>query len=186
MLERIPGGCLSCSTYLFWNPKVYIDELTKNSSLQEILHALLEDYYIEITDKAYHRLMTADNVSKFRPEILERLEAHAKSKRYLETTAREFAEQESIGLEEAREKTLSLLHYVIASFRQMDDILEDINKKHSRYQRAAVNRARFLLTSGEDMMFVASSRPPRPVSSTVTSGRCRAKRTKAMAVRVSK
>ena len=133
------------------NIKVYIDALTRNSSLQEILHALLEEYYLEITDKAYHRLMTADNVSKFRPEILERLEAHAKSRRYIETTAKEFAEQESISLEEARERTLSLLHYIIDSFRQMDDILEDINKKNSRYQRAAVNRARFLLTSGEDI-----------------------------------
>ena len=32
----------------------------------------------------------------------------------------------------------------------MDDILDEINKKNSRYQRAAINRAKFLLTDSED------------------------------------
>ncbi len=133
------------------NIKLYIDALTRHSTVAEILEALLDDYYSNVTDKAYHRLMTSDNVAKFRPEIIERLESHARSTRYLSQTAAEFAEQDSISVEEAREKTLNLLHYVIDSFRQMDDILEDINKKNTRYQRAAVNRARFLLTSSDDI-----------------------------------
>lgn len=44
-----------------------------------------------------------------------------------------------------------MLHEVIDAFRQMDEILSEINKKNTRYQRAAINRARFLLSSGEDV-----------------------------------
>ncbi len=133
------------------NIKIYIDDLTKHSTVSEILDALLNDYYSNVIDKAYHRLLTSDNVSKFRPEIIERLDSHARSERYLKQTAKEVAVLDSISYEDAREKTLGMLHYVIDSFRQMDDILEDINKKNTRYQRAAVNRARFLLTSNEDI-----------------------------------
>ena len=49
------------------NIKHYIDELTKHSTVAEIMDALFNDYITNIVDKAYHRLLTSDNVSKFRP-----------------------------------------------------------------------------------------------------------------------
>ncbi|MGN0314382.1 MAG: Wadjet anti-phage system protein JetA family protein [Fusicatenibacter sp.] len=133
------------------NIKRYIDELTKHSTVAEILDALLNDYYSNVVDKAYHRLLTSDNVSKFRPEILERLEANSRSSRYLNKASAEIAELKEVTSEEAREQVLTMLHEVIGTFRQMDDILGEINKKNTRYQRAAINRARFLLSSGEDI-----------------------------------
>ncbi|MBQ7840110.1 MAG: hypothetical protein IJ390_06460 [Lachnospiraceae bacterium] len=133
------------------NIKRYIDELTKHSTVAEIMDALLNDYYSNVVDKAYHRLLTSDNVSKFRPEILERLEANSKSKRYLNAAAKEIAELKEISEEEAGELVLEILHEVIDAFRRMDEILDEINKKNTRYQRAAINRARFLLSSGEDI-----------------------------------
>ncbi|RKJ07252.1 hypothetical protein D7X87_01095 [bacterium D16-54] len=42
--------------------------------LLQIAEALFQDYMENIVDKAYHRLLTLDNVSKCRPEILGRLE----------------------------------------------------------------------------------------------------------------
>lgn len=133
------------------NIKRYIDELTKHSTVAEIMDALLNDYYSNVVDKAYHRLLTSDNVSKFRPEILERLEANSRSSRFLNKASGEIAELREMSLEEAREQVLSMLHEVIAAFRQMDEILSEINRKNTRYQRAAINRARFLLSSSEDI-----------------------------------
>ena len=52
--------------------KHYIDELTKYKTPAEIMHVLFNDYIENIVDKAYHRLLTSDNVSKFRPEIVKR------------------------------------------------------------------------------------------------------------------
>ncbi len=133
------------------NIKRYIDELTKHSTVAEILDALLNDYYTNVVDKAYHRLLTSDNVSKFRPEIIERLEANSRSRRFLNAAAKEISELKEITLEEADEMVLELLHEVIDAFRKMDEILDEINKKNTRYQRAAINRARFLLSSSEDI-----------------------------------
>ncbi len=133
------------------NIKRYIDELTKHSTVSEILDALLNDYYSNVVDKAYHRLKTADNVSKFRPEILERLEANSRSRSYLKRASAELAAMREITEEEAKEQVLYMLHDVIDAFRRIDDILGEIDKKNSRYQRAAINRARFLLSSSEDV-----------------------------------
>lgn len=69
------------------NIKHYIDELTKHKTVAEIMSALFNDYITNIVDKAYHRLLTSDNVSKFRPEIIERLEAYGHSTRYIAKTA---------------------------------------------------------------------------------------------------
>lgn len=133
------------------NIKKYIDELTKHQTIREILDALLNDYYTNVVDKAYHRLVTSDNVSKFRPEIIERLEADAKSKRYLDRASAEIAEIQELTQEQAKEQVLTYLHDVITAFRQMDDILEEINQKNTKYQSAAIARARFLLTSSDDV-----------------------------------
>ncbi len=133
------------------NIKRYIDDLTKHSTVAEIMDALLNDYYTNVVDKAYHRLLTSDNVAKFRPEILERLEADSRNEHFLEVAAAEISELREIPKEEARERVLEQLHEVIDAFRSMDDILDEINKKNTRYQRAAINRARFLLSSSEDI-----------------------------------
>lgn len=133
------------------NIKKYIDELTRHSTVAEIMDALLNDYYTNVVDKAYHRLLTSDNVAKFRPEIIERLESNSRNKRFLNAAAKEISELKELTLEEADEFVLELLHEVIDAFRGMDEILEEINKKNTRYQRAAINRARFLLSSSEDI-----------------------------------
>ncbi len=133
------------------NIKKYIDTLTRYSTVAEILDALLNDYYTNIIDKAYHRLMTSDNVAKFRPEIVQRLEEFSKSREYLDQAAVQIAEINEVTPEEAREEALSMLHQVVDAFRKMDQIIEDINKKNMKYQRAAINRARFLLSGSDDV-----------------------------------
>ncbi|MGL5435357.1 MAG: Wadjet anti-phage system protein JetA family protein [Lachnospiraceae bacterium] len=131
--------------------KHYIDDLTRHSTVAEIMDALFNDYITNIVDRAYHRLLTSDNVSKFRPEIIERLESRSKSEAYMNQTVKEITALKEIEEEEAKEFIYRCLHEVIEAFRNMDDILNEINKKNSQYQRAAINRARFLLTGSEDI-----------------------------------
>lgn len=133
------------------NIKHYIDELTRHSTVAEIMDALFNDYITNIVDKAYHRLLTSDNVSKFRPEIIERLESKSKSKSYVEKAAGEIAGVQEVDLDTAREHVYRYLHEVIEAFRNMDDILNEINQKNTQYQRAAINRAKFLLSGSEDI-----------------------------------
>ena len=85
------------------NIKHYIDELTKHKTVAEIMNALFNDYITNIVDKAYHRLLTSDNVSKFRPEIIERLEANGHSSRYIAKTSEELAAIREIPVGQAEE-----------------------------------------------------------------------------------
>lgn len=133
------------------NIKHYIDELTKHRTVAEIMDALFNDYITNIVDKAYHRLLTSDNVSKFRPEIIERLEDKSRSKSYVSKAAQEIAGIREISVEEGQELVYRYLHEIIESFRNMDDILMEINQKNTQYQKAAINRARFLLSGDEDV-----------------------------------
>ena len=47
--------------------------------------------------------------------------------------------------------TYHYLHEIIEAFRNMDEILQEINQKNTQYQRAAINRAKFLLAGNEDV-----------------------------------
>ena len=133
------------------NIKHYIDELTKHSTVAEIMDALFNDYITNIVDKAYHRLLTSDNVSKFRPEIIERLERKSRSVSYVAKAGKEIAGIREVSEEEGKELVYRYLHEIIEAFRNMDDILTQINEKNTQYQRAAINRAKFLLTGNEDV-----------------------------------
>ena len=133
------------------NIKHYIDELTKHRTVAEIMDALFNDYITNIVDKAYHRLLTSDNVSKFRPEIIERLESKSRNKTYVAKAAQEIAGIREISVEEGQELVYRYLNEIIEAFRNMDDILMEINQKNTQYQRAAINRARFLLSGDEDV-----------------------------------
>ncbi len=130
---------------------VLVDELTRHKTVAEIMDALFNDYITNIVDKAYHRLLTSDNVSKFRPEIIDRLESKSRSRAYVEKTAAEIAGIREIPVKEAEELVYHYLHQIIDAFQNMDEILKEINQKNTQYQRSAVNRARFMLTGSEDV-----------------------------------
>lgn len=133
------------------NIKHYIDELTKHKTVAEIMHVLFNDYITNVVDKAYHRLRTSDNVSKFRPEIIERLESKSHNEDYIAKTAKEISGIREVLEEDGRELVYKYLHEIIEAFRNMDDILMEIDQKNTQYQRAAINRARFLLSGDEDV-----------------------------------
>lgn len=131
--------------------KHYIDELTRYKTPAEIMNVLFNDYIENIVDKAYHRLLTSDNVSKFRPEIIERLESKSRSKSYVEKASQELMGIREIPKDEAEELVYHYIHQVIDAFQNMDEILSEINRKNTQYQRAAINRAKFYLIGGEDV-----------------------------------
>lgn len=131
--------------------KHYIDELTKYKTPAEIMDVLFNDYIENIVDKAYHRLLTSDNVSKFRPEIVERLESKSRSKSYIEKASAELAGIREITVKQAEELVYQYIHEIIDAFQNMDDILAEINQKNTQYQKAAINRAKFYLIGGEDV-----------------------------------
>lgn len=69
----------------------------------------------------------------------------------MEKAGAELAGIREIPKEEAEELVYHYIHQVIDSFQNMDEILSEINRKNTQYQRAAINRAKFYLIGGEDV-----------------------------------
>lgn len=133
------------------NIKKYIDELTKYSTVAEIMDILFNDYRANIIDKAYHRLKTSDNVSKFRPEIVEALEDYMKDEEFIKIAAKEISEIKELSSEESMERVRDILRELVDAFHNIDFIIEEIDSKNSQYQRLSINRAKFLLSNSEDL-----------------------------------
>lgn len=133
------------------NIKKYIDELTRYKTVKEIMNALLNDYRENIADKAYHRLKTSENVSKYRPQIVEKLSLFLEDNVFLDEAATKISEIEEMQKEEAVNKTKVYVREVLEAFNNIDDIIYEIDKKNSKYQKSAINRAKFLLSNTEDL-----------------------------------
>jgi hypothetical protein len=75
------------------NIKKYIDALTKQQTPEDIMEALFKDYMINIVDKSYHRLRTSDNISKYRPKVILKLEELSYDSNFIEGAAKFFMEE---------------------------------------------------------------------------------------------
>lgn len=135
------------------NIKKYIDNLTKKQTPEEIMEVLFKDYMINIIDKSYHRLRTSDNISKYRPKIISKLEELSYDNNFVEDAAKFFMEEENLKkLEDGRDKVITIIQNVIYAFNNLDDIMEQIDSKNAKYQRVAVTRAKFLLNNSRDLV----------------------------------
>lgn len=129
----------------------YIDTLTANQSAEEIMENFIV-YHDEIGSKAYHRLKTSDNISRFRGTIVSRLKQFLTNRALLERTVQGYqtVENERDG-EVAEEQVQILVHTLLDQFADYDTIMEEIDRKHNKYIRNAVERAKFLLTTSNDV-----------------------------------
>lgn len=127
------------------------DEL-KDDDPSALIHLHFEDYMKDETYAAYHRLKTSENVSKFRPFILERLESLRSNEVLLDIVNNELlALEEFKTLSEAQEDTLKKINEVITQFRQLDEYILKIDEKQNRYIAATVTKLRFLMHKREDI-----------------------------------
>ncbi|WP_249168616.1 Wadjet anti-phage system protein JetA family protein [Alkaliphilus sp. B6464] len=134
------------------NIKKYIGKITEQKTSEEIMKHHFQDYAQDVIDKGYHRLKTSDNVSKFRPKILERLEEIKRDKDYLQRASQQEVDIERAdNLDVAKEKIMGQLNEIIYVFENMDEIISEIDRKNTQYIRASLTRVKYLLNSSNDI-----------------------------------
>lgn len=133
------------------NIKRYTERLLKQKEPQEILAMHFGDYKLEVLDRSYHRLKTTDNVSKYRPRILQRIEQWLGAPGWLQSAA---ADEVQRGRQPDQAQAETVLHEQIAfiqtSFERMDDLLDEIDRRNAQYAKASLEHVRYLLSSGGD------------------------------------
>lgn len=145
-------GIISGLKTLNANIKKYMDRLTKQKTPEEIMQEFFGNYTKEVIDKAYHRLKTSENVSKYRPRIIEKLTENLNNQDFLNEVGEFYKEDQDLAtLEQGIDMAQDIMHNMITAFGNLDDIMHDIDSKNSKYIRAAVTRAKFLLNNSKDM-----------------------------------
>ena len=145
-------GLISGLKNLNSNIVIYINRLTKQKTPEEIVEELFGNYTKDIIDKSYHRLKTSENISKYRPKIINKLKENLENNLFIEEAATFYREAEEIeSSEEAIARVKEIINSIIDAFEELDDIIDDIDKKNAKYIKAAVTRAKFLLNNTKDM-----------------------------------
>lgn len=127
--------------------KTFIDTLTADKSAEEIIKNYLT-YSEEIGSKAYHRLMTSDNVSRFRNSILSKLDEIRSDADTMEKVAWGLQKLEGQNdIDAARDEARKMINSILDYYHSYDSIVSEITAKHTKYLNQTVKRARFLLTN---------------------------------------
>ena len=125
--------------------KKYIEDITADKTSEEIIHDFFM-YHDEIGSKAYHRIKTEENISRFRNTIIGRLRDILNDSDTFEKTVKGYQNiEDENDYYTAEEEVKAQITAIIDSFRSYDDIVSEIDKKHSKYLKNAVERAKFLL-----------------------------------------
>ena len=131
--------------------KRHMDQQTNDMDAEEILDHFFE-YHKNIGSKAYLRMKTSENISYFRTAIIERIGRIMESTEIMERAVAGYMEvEETTDQEKAYDEVIAMLIDIKSSFYRLDDIIDEIDRKHARYMRSAVMRARFLLATGNNL-----------------------------------
>lgn len=131
--------------------KRHMDKQTNKMSAGEILEHFFK-YHKDIGSKAYLRMKTSDNVAFFRSAITVKLEEILSSTEIMKEIISGYMEIEQENDEDvAYDEVVHMVLGIKSAFFRLDEIINEIDRKHARYQRNAVMRARFLLSSGNNM-----------------------------------
>lgn len=131
--------------------KKRIDAITRDKTAAEIVEDFF-GYHKDIGSKAYHRIKTSDNISHFRLSILENLRNVLTDKIIWDKAIQGFMEIEQIDDSLIADELLkNRIQNMISSFNNFDEIIEEIDLKHTKYISSAIARAKFLLSNSNNM-----------------------------------
>lgn len=125
------------------NIKTYVQDMFKlDAAIPEILHAHYDVYMHEVVDRAYTRLKTSDNLSRYRPRISRAVNGFLKNEPWMSRTAEKLATIQRETVAASREKVREMLVEIRDELKSIDPILEGIDDKNRRYSRISTERIR--------------------------------------------
>lgn len=131
--------------------KRHMDKQTSEMDASEILDHFFE-YHKNIGSKAYLRMKTSENISYFRSSIIEKIEEMMESADIMDRSVIGYMEiEQESDRDKAYDNIVADLLDVKSMFYRLDEIIEEIDRKHTHYMKNAVMRARFKLATGNNM-----------------------------------
>ncbi|MCL2444136.1 MAG: DUF5716 family protein, partial [Treponema sp.] len=130
--------------------KGYYDKLnaeTIRSKAASVLHEHYNLYAGEVLDRAYKRLKTSDNVSRYRQSIFKQITELLRNDEWLDTSARKymrilpehrsFEKRSANILDECRQKLQSMLEEIRDDLKTVDPLEDEIDRRNAEYSRSS-------------------------------------------------
>ena len=114
----------------------------RDRTIPEILRSHYDVYMHEVVDRAYTRLKTSDNLSRYRPRIVRAVQGFLGNRAWLDRTTQRLAVIQGLDGETARERVRSMLVEIRDDLASIDPILESIDDRNRRYSRISTERIR--------------------------------------------
>ena len=120
--------------------KSYYDNLNMETIRARAASALHEHYDLymgEVLDKAYKRLKTSDNVSRYRQGIFKQVAALLKDNKWLDESAGKYMRILQKSRDECREKLQFMLGEIRDDLRSVDQLENEIDRRNAAYSRSS-------------------------------------------------
>jgi hypothetical protein len=120
--------------------KGYYDKLNAEAVRSKAASALHEHYDLyagEVLDKAYKRLKTSDNVSRYRQSIFRQVAELLHDEQWLDASAGKYVRILQISREECRKKLEYMLGEIRDDLRSVDPLEDEIDRRNADYSRAS-------------------------------------------------
>lgn len=133
------------------NIKRYIERVMAQKEPGEILRLHFQDYKKEIIDRSYHRLKTSDNVSRYRPRIVKRVNQWLNESAWVNRAADLDVRRERYPDRDTAVKELyRRMDYIRQSYLTMDSLLEEIDRRNAQYANASFLQLKYILNSSKN------------------------------------
>jgi len=145
--EQLVNGLKS----LNHNIKRYIEKVLAQKSPAEILRMHFQDYKREIIDQSYHRLKTSDNVSRYRPRIVKKINAWLNDDAWLNRAADlDVKRGRHPDRETAKKDIYRKMDYIRQAYLTMDSLLEEIDRRNAQYANASFLQLKYILNTSKN------------------------------------
>jgi hypothetical protein len=130
------------------NIRRHTERVTKDRDVPELLRLQYDDY-AQALGPAYHALKTSDHVSRYRRDIVVRLQAWQLDDNWLERTADEMAMQGRRNPAQAVDEIGHIMRFTIHQLEGLDPLLDEIDRRHAQYLRTSLRQVRYQLVNAE-------------------------------------
>jgi hypothetical protein len=120
--------------------KGYYDKLNAQairSKAASVLHEHYDLYAGEVLDRAYKRLKTSDNVSRYRQGIFRQITELLHNDEWLDASAGKYMRILQNSREECRQKLQSMLEEIRDDLKSVDPLEDEIDRRNADYSRSS-------------------------------------------------
>jgi hypothetical protein len=130
------------------NIRRYTERVTRDRPVAELLRLQYDDY-AQLLGPAYHALKTSDHISRYRRDIVARLQEWQLESEWIDHTADDLATQGRLTPAQAADEINHYLRFITNQLESLDPLLEEIDRRHAQYLRTSLRQIRYQLVSAD-------------------------------------